>query len=174
MSAAAESWNRCSRRTANCSRIVSKSQLRKNVSLWTIFRTRTSLRWTHTSTPLPLSVFGTSWFHLLRITLLILLAENSAKDHSCDGKREQYFQSWFFFPWLLALQRREEEATQMRQKISKQAKMREVLQKKLHQLEEQKADVEVERDTLKVQIPALEKGTIQQRQCNYISDQCEY
>lgn len=47
----------------------------------------------------------------------------------------------------------------MRQKISKQTKMREVLQKKLHQLEEQKADVEVERDTLKVQIPALEKGT---------------
>uniref|UniRef100_A0A674NJS0 Cilia and flagella associated protein 58 n=1 Tax=Takifugu rubripes TaxID=31033 RepID=A0A674NJS0_TAKRU len=55
------------------------------------------------------------------------------------------------------LKRREEEMTQMRQKISKQAKMREVLQKKLHQLEEQKADVEVERDTLKVQIPALEK-----------------
>ncbi|TNM84643.1 hypothetical protein fugu_008821 [Takifugu bimaculatus] len=55
------------------------------------------------------------------------------------------------------LKRREEEVTQMRQKISKQAKMREVLQKKLHQLEEQKADVEVERDTLKVQIPALEK-----------------
>lgn len=50
----------------------------------------------------------------------------------------------------------------MRQKISKQTKMREVLQKKLRQLEEQKADVEVERDTLKVQIPALEKGTTQQ------------
>ncbi|CAF93386.1 unnamed protein product, partial [Tetraodon nigroviridis] len=55
------------------------------------------------------------------------------------------------------LKRREEEVSQMRQKISKQTKMREVLQKKLHQLEEQKADVEVERDTLKVQIPALEK-----------------
>lgn len=52
--------------------------------------------------------------------------------------------------------------------------MREVLQKKLHQLEEQKADVEVERDTLKVQIPALEKGTTQQWQCDCISDQSEY
>lgn len=51
----------------------------------------------------------------------------------------------------------------MRQKISKQTKMREALQKKLHQLEEQKADVEVERDTLKVQMPALEKGRPQQR-----------
>lgn len=50
----------------------------------------------------------------------------------------------------------------MRQKISKQTKVREALQKKLHQLEEQKADVEVERDTLKVQIPALEKGRPQQ------------
>lgn len=65
----------------------------------------------------------------------------------------------FFFLWLFPRQRREEEVSQMRQKISKQTKMREVLQKKLHQLEEQKADVEVERDTLKVQIPALEKGT---------------
>lgn len=68
----------------------------------------------------------------------------------------------FFFLWLLPRQRREEEVSQMRQKISKQTKMREVLQKKLHQLEEQKGEVEVERDMLKVQIPALEKGTPQQ------------
>lgn len=88
--------------------------------------------------------------------------------------RTERSQSLFFFPCLLALQRREEEVGQMKQKISKQTKMREVLQKKLHQLEEQKADVEVERDTLKVQIPALEKGTTQQTQPEQISDQCAY
>lgn len=86
--------------------------------------------------------------------------------------RTKRSQSFFFFPCLLVLQRREEEVSQMKQKISKQTKMREALQKKLHQLEEQKADVEVERDTLKVQIPALEKGTTQQTQPEQISDQC--
>lgn len=47
----------------------------------------------------------------------------------------------------------------MRQEIAKQTKMREVIQKKLHQMEDQKADVDVQRETLKAQIAGLEKGT---------------
>jgi len=46
----------------------------------------------------------------------------------------------------------------MRQEVAKQAKMREAVQKKFHQLEDQKADVEVQRETLKAQIAGLEKG----------------
>lgn len=55
-------------------------------------------------------------------------------------------------------QMREEEVSQMRQEIAKQTKMREVMQKKFHQMEEQKADVDVQRETLKAQIAGLEKG----------------
>lgn len=62
-----------------------------------------------------------------------------------------------FFP--PTCQMREEEVNQMRQEISKQTKMREVIQKRLHQMEEQKADVDVQRETLKAQIPGLERGT---------------
>lgn len=54
---------------------------------------------------------------------------------------------------------REEEVSQMRQEIAKQTKMREAIQKKFHQMEEQKADVDVQRETLKAQIAGLEKGT---------------
>lgn len=54
---------------------------------------------------------------------------------------------------------REEEVSQMRQEISKQIKMREAIQKKYHQIEDQKADVDVQKDTLKAQIAGLEKGT---------------
>lgn len=46
----------------------------------------------------------------------------------------------------------------MRQEIAKQTKMREAIQKKFHQMEDQKADVDVQRETLKAQIAALEKG----------------
>ncbi len=54
---------------------------------------------------------------------------------------------------------REEEVNQMRQEITKQTKTREAIQKKLHHMEDQKADVDVQRETLKAQIAALEKGT---------------
>lgn len=54
---------------------------------------------------------------------------------------------------------REEEVSQMRQDITKQTKMREVIQKKLHQMEDQKADVDVQREILKAQIAGVEKGT---------------
>ncbi|XP_024117468.1 cilia- and flagella-associated protein 58 [Oryzias melastigma] len=52
---------------------------------------------------------------------------------------------------------REEEVTQMRQEISKQIKMRETAQKKFWQMEEQRADVEVQMEVLKAQTVALEK-----------------
>lgn len=55
-------------------------------------------------------------------------------------------------------QMREEEVSQMRQEIAKQTKTREAIQKKFHQMEEQKADVDVQRETLKAQITGLEKG----------------
>ena len=54
---------------------------------------------------------------------------------------------------------REEEVNQLRQEIAKQTKMREAIQKKFHQMEDQKADVDVQRETLKAQITGLEKGT---------------
>ncbi|XP_076607181.1 cilia- and flagella-associated protein 58 [Chaetodon auriga] len=55
------------------------------------------------------------------------------------------------------LKMREEEVNQMRQEIAKQTKMREAIQKKFHQIEDQKADVDVQRETLKAQIAGLEK-----------------
>lgn len=55
-------------------------------------------------------------------------------------------------------QMREEEVSQMRQEAAKQTKMREAIQKKFHQIEDQKADVDVQRETLKAQIAGLEKG----------------
>ncbi|KAM7374887.1 hypothetical protein PAMP_007521 [Pampus punctatissimus] len=54
-------------------------------------------------------------------------------------------------------QMREEEVSQMRQEIAKQTKMREAIQKKFHQMEDQKADVDVQKETLKAQIAGLEK-----------------
>uniref|UniRef100_A0A3Q3NR69 Cilia and flagella associated protein 58 n=1 Tax=Labrus bergylta TaxID=56723 RepID=A0A3Q3NR69_9LABR len=55
------------------------------------------------------------------------------------------------------LKMREEEVNQMRQEVAKQTKMREIIQKKFHQMEEQKADVDVQRETLKAQVTGLEK-----------------
>ncbi|XP_028322431.1 cilia- and flagella-associated protein 58 [Gouania willdenowi] len=55
------------------------------------------------------------------------------------------------------LKLREDEVTQMRLEISKQIKMREAIQKKFHQVEEQKCDVDVQRETLKAQISGVEK-----------------
>ncbi|TKS83720.1 Cilia- and flagella-associated protein 58 [Collichthys lucidus] len=56
------------------------------------------------------------------------------------------------------LKMREEEVNQTRQEIAKQIKMREATQKKFHQVEDQKADVDVQKETLKVQIAGLEKN----------------
>ncbi|KAM8834934.1 cilia- and flagella-associated protein 58 [Synchiropus picturatus] len=55
------------------------------------------------------------------------------------------------------LKMREEEVSQMRQEIAKQTRMREAIQKKLNQMEEQKADVDVQRETQRAQIAGLEK-----------------
>uniref|UniRef100_A0A3P9LTT2 Cilia and flagella associated protein 58 n=1 Tax=Oryzias latipes TaxID=8090 RepID=A0A3P9LTT2_ORYLA len=55
------------------------------------------------------------------------------------------------------LKMREEEVSQMRQEISKLTKTRETVQKKFWQMEEQKADVEVQMEVLKAQTAALEK-----------------
>ncbi|XP_068187756.1 cilia- and flagella-associated protein 58 [Antennarius striatus] len=72
---------------------------------------------------------------------------SSAKDHlSLENQQTSY-----------QLKMREEEVSQMRQEIAKQTKMREAIQKKLHQMEDQKADVDVQRETLKAQIAGLEK-----------------
>lgn len=46
----------------------------------------------------------------------------------------------------------------MRQEIAKQMKMREIIQKKFNQMEDQKSEVDVQRETLKAQIVGLEKG----------------
>lgn len=46
----------------------------------------------------------------------------------------------------------------MRQEVTKQTKMREAIQKKFHQLEDQKAEIDVQKETLKAQIAGLEKG----------------
>ncbi|XP_029375725.1 cilia- and flagella-associated protein 58 [Echeneis naucrates] len=55
------------------------------------------------------------------------------------------------------LKMREEEVTHMRQEIAKQTKMREVIHKKFHHLEDQKADSDVQRETLSAKIAGLEK-----------------
>ncbi|KAM8899578.1 cilia- and flagella-associated protein 58 isoform 1-T1 [Spinachia spinachia] len=55
------------------------------------------------------------------------------------------------------LKMREEKVSQMRQEIAKQTKMREVIQKKFHLMEDQKADVDVQRENLRAQIAGLEK-----------------
>ncbi|XP_061596231.1 cilia- and flagella-associated protein 58-like [Cololabis saira] len=51
----------------------------------------------------------------------------------------------------------EEEVSHMLQDVTKQTKMREAIQEKLHLIEDQKADVEVQSETLKAHIVALEK-----------------
>ncbi|XP_006630821.2 cilia- and flagella-associated protein 58 [Lepisosteus oculatus] len=52
---------------------------------------------------------------------------------------------------------REEEVNQMRQEISKLTKMREATQRKLRQIEDQKVEVEQQRDMLKNQIAGMER-----------------
>ncbi|XP_067350961.1 cilia- and flagella-associated protein 58 isoform X2 [Channa argus] len=55
------------------------------------------------------------------------------------------------------LRLREEEVSQMRQEVSKQIRIREGIQKKIHQMEEHKADADVQKEILKAQITGLEK-----------------
>ncbi|XP_071376274.1 cilia- and flagella-associated protein 58-like [Centroberyx affinis] len=55
------------------------------------------------------------------------------------------------------LKLKEEEVSQMRQDIAKLTKTREATQKRFHQMEDQKADGEVQRETLKNKITGLEK-----------------
>ncbi|XP_034538757.1 cilia- and flagella-associated protein 58 [Notolabrus celidotus] len=55
------------------------------------------------------------------------------------------------------LKLREEEVNHMRQELAKQTKTREVIQKKFHQMEDQKAEVDMQRETLKAQMAGLEK-----------------
>uniref|UniRef100_A0A8C6P3Y2 Cilia and flagella associated protein 58 n=1 Tax=Nothobranchius furzeri TaxID=105023 RepID=A0A8C6P3Y2_NOTFU len=52
---------------------------------------------------------------------------------------------------------REEEVSLMHQEVAKQTKMRKVLQKKLHQVEDQKAEADVQKERLKAHTAALEK-----------------
>uniref|UniRef100_A0A673AB75 Cilia and flagella associated protein 58 n=1 Tax=Sphaeramia orbicularis TaxID=375764 RepID=A0A673AB75_9TELE len=72
---------------------------------------------------------------------------SSAKEHLLLENQQNTYE----------LKMKEEEVSQMRQEISKQTKMREAIQKKYHQMEDQKADVDVQRETLKAQIVGLEK-----------------
>ncbi|KAM3835804.1 cilia- and flagella-associated protein 58 [Vipera latastei] len=55
------------------------------------------------------------------------------------------------------LRTKEDEVSQMRQEIGKLTKMREIMQRKLRVVEENKTQAECERDTLKNQIAGLEK-----------------
>ncbi len=56
------------------------------------------------------------------------------------------------------VQMREEEVTQLKQEITKLTKTREGVQRRLRQMEDQKGEVEHQRETLKNQISGLERG----------------
>lgn len=55
-------------------------------------------------------------------------------------------------------QMREEDLSQMKHEAAKQTRLKETNQRKLRQMEEQKADMETQKEMLKAQISALEKG----------------
>lgn len=59
---------------------------------------------------------------------------------------------------LSLIQAKEEEVHQMRLDIGKLNKIREQIHKKLHLIEDQKAEVEQHKETLKNQILGLERG----------------
>lgn len=54
---------------------------------------------------------------------------------------------------------REEDLSQMKHEAAKQTRLKETNQRKLRQMEEQKADMETQKEMLKAHISALEKGT---------------
>lgn len=60
----------------------------------------------------------------------------------------------------LELRKREEDVQRLKQEITKVTKMRDGLQKRLRSVEEQKAEVESNRERLKQQISSLERGVV--------------
>ena len=58
----------------------------------------------------------------------------------------------------MELKRKEEEVQRLKQEIARGNKVRDGLQKRLRLVEEQKADVESNRESLKQQISSLERG----------------
>lgn len=54
---------------------------------------------------------------------------------------------------------REEDLSQIKQEAAKQTRMKEANQRKIRQMEEQKAEVDTQKEMLKAQISVLEKGT---------------
>lgn len=59
-------------------------------------------------------------------------------------------------------QMREEDLSQMKHEAAKQTRLKETNQRKLRQMEEQKADMEIQKEMLRAHISALEKGTADQ------------
>lgn len=55
-------------------------------------------------------------------------------------------------------QQKEDESNQLKAETQKLNKMREMIQRKLRQVEDQKGDIERERETLRSQITGLERG----------------
>lgn len=54
---------------------------------------------------------------------------------------------------------REEDLSQIKQEAAKQTRMKEANQRKIRQMEEQKAEIDTQKEMLKAQISVLEKGT---------------
>lgn len=54
---------------------------------------------------------------------------------------------------------REEDLSQIKQEAAKQTRMKEANQRKIRQMEEQKAEMDTQKEMLKAQISVLEKGT---------------
>ena len=63
--------------------------------------------------------------------------------------------SSFTFP----VQQKEDDVTGLKTETARLNKMRETIQRKLRQVEDQKGDTEQQRETLKGQINAYERGT---------------
>lgn len=57
------------------------------------------------------------------------------------------------------MQAREDEITQMKQETTRLTKLREAIQRRLQVVEENKAEVEAQKETLRGQISGLERGT---------------
>lgn len=68
-----------------------------------------------------------------------------------------FFETLFHCPPVC--QMREEDLSQMKHEAAKQTRLKETNQRKLRLMEEQKADMETQKEMLKAHISALEKGT---------------
>ena len=73
----------------------------------------------------------------------------------CDGKTKLPSNVNLCILWF---QQKEDEVTQMKGETARLNKMRETIQRKLRNVEDQKADVEQQKETLKSQIIGLERG----------------